>query len=261
MAQRLSPQPRQPKGLNAGHLRIWALLCLTLGTLGVSVFQNAILNLPNISGEALLAAMEADPKVMGYATAALLLQAICCCAAPLFAFLLTEGFEKSRSRTHYFLRVLGVAAVSELPYNLAASGKWLDTATRNPAFGLVLAMLMLYFFRHFGQKSLAHFAIKAVVAVAAVLWALMLRIDQGAPLVVLTLTLWLCRRKPTLRTVFGCVIAFACSLFSPFYLLSPMVFILLHLYNGEKGQENIWLKYAAYPAILLVLGIVGTYIL
>ena len=261
MAQRLSPQPRQPRGINAGHLRIWALLCLALGTLGVSVFQNGILNLPNISGQALLAAMEADPKVMIYATAALLLQAICCCAAPLFAFLLTEGFEKSRSRAKYFLRVLAVAAVSELPYNLATGGKWLDTATRNPAFGLVLAMVMLYLFRHFGQKTLAHYAIRAIVAAAAVLWALMLGVDHGAPLVVLTLTLWLCRRKPTLRTVLGCVIAFACSLFSPFYLLSPMVFILLHFYNGEKGEENVALKYGAYPAVLLILGLIATYVL
>ena len=261
MAQRLAPQPRQKGGVNRSTIRIWAILCLVLGTLGFSVFQNTLLNLPNRSAQALLAAMDADPKVMGYATVALVLQAINCCAAPLFAFLLVEGFEKSSSRTRYFLRVLAVAAISELPYNLAVGGKWLVTDSRNPAFGLVLAMLMLYFFRHYSQKCFAHYAIGAFVAVAAVLWTLMLSIQDGAPLVVLTLILWCFRKKPTLRTILGCLAAFACSIFSPFYLLSPMVFILLHLYNGEKGEEYGWLKHAAYPAILLILGIVSTYIL
>lgn len=261
MAERLAPQPRQRKGLHTGHLRLWAMLCLFLGTLGFSVFQNSLLDLPNVSTQALLAAMEADPKVMGYATAALLLQAIHCCAAPLFAFLLTQGFENTGSRLRYILRVLAVAVASELPFNLAVGGKWVDTTSRNPVFGLVLAMLMLYFFCHFNGKNVFHFLIRAFVALAAAMWANMLSISDGAPLVVMTLVLWLCRNKPTLRTVFGCVTAFACSLLSPFYLLSPMVFILLHLYNGEEGEVNIWLKYTAYPAILLVLGFVSTYIL
>lgn len=261
MAERLSPQPRQKGGVNRGTLRLWALVCLVLGTMGTAIIQNGLLKLNTMDGQALLAAMEANPKVMGYATVALVLEAIGCCAAPLFAFLLAEGFEKSASRTRYFLRVLGVAVLSELPYNLAAGGKWLDTASRNPVFGLVIAMLMLYFFRHYSQKSFGHYAIRAFVAVAAVLWALMLGIRDGAPLVVLTLVLWLFRKKKPLWMVFGCVAAFACSLFSPFYMLSPMVFIILHFYNGEKGEENIWLKYLAYPAILLALALVGTYVI
>lgn len=261
MAERLTPQPRQKSGVNRGTIRLWAMVCLVLGTMGFAVFQNGLLKLGSTSGEALLAAMEADTKVMGYATVSLVLQAINCCAAPLFAFLLVEGFGHTQSWSKYLLRVLGVAALSELPFNLALSGKWLDASSRNPAFGLALALLMLYFFRRYGEKSFSHYAIRTVVAVAAVLWALMLSIHDGAPLVVLTLVLWLCCRKPALRMVFGCVASFACSLFSPFYLLSPMAFIILHFYNGEKGEENIWVKHLAYPAILLAFGLLSVYIL
>lgn len=259
MAQRLSPQPRQKGGVNRGTLRLWAMVCLTLGTMGFAIIQNGLLKLHSMNGQALLAAMEADPRVMGYATVALVLQAINCCAVPLFAFLLAEGAERTKSWGKYFLRVLAVAALSELPFNLAVGGKWVDASSRNPAFGLVLALLMLYFFRHYSQKSLGHYAIRAFVAVAAVLWALMLNIQEGAPLVVLTAVLWLLRKKKVLWMVFGCVAAFACSLFSPFYMLSPMVFIILHFYNGEKGEENIWLKHLAYPVVLLALALVGTY--
>jgi len=261
MAERLTPHSQEKRGVNRGTLRLWALLCLALGTAGLAIIENAMLKLPTMSGQALLSAMEADPKIMGYATVALVLEAIGCCAAPLFAFLLAEGFEKSASRTRYFLRVLAVAAVSELPFNLAATGKWLDTTSRNPVFGLVFALLMLYFFRQYSQKSFGHYAIRVFVAVAAVLWALMLNIRDGAPLVVLTLVLWIFRRKKLLWMVFGCVAAFACSLFSPFYMLSPMVFILLHLYNGEKGEENLWVKYGIYPVMLLVLGLLAAYVI
>lgn len=261
MAERLTSQPRQRGGVTRSTLRLWAFLCLTLGTLGFSVIQNRLLNLGNTSAEALLAAMQASPRVMTYATVALILQAIHCCAAPLFAFLLVEGFQRTGNREKYFLRVLGVAVLSELPYNLAVGGKWLITPTRSPAFGLVLAMVMLYFFSRYREKSLTHIVIKAVVAVAAVLWSMMLGIQDGAPLVVLSMVLWLTWRKPILRTIFGCVSAFACSLFSPFYMLSPMVFILLHLYNGEQGEDNIWVKHLAYPAMLLVFGILSVYIL
>lgn len=259
MAERLSPHPRQKEGVNRSTLRLWALVCLTLGTAGLAIIQNGLLKLGTVDGNALLAAMEADPKVMGYATVALVLEAVYTCATPLFAFLLAEGFEKSGSRTRYFLRVLAVALLCELPFNLVVSGKWIDTASRNPVFGPVLAMLMLYFFRHYSKKSFGHYAIRAFVAVAAVLWALMLNIRDGAPFVLLAAVLWLLRNKKVLWMVFGCVAAFACSIFSPFYMLSPMVFIILHFYNGEKGEENRWLKYLAYPAILLALGLVGTY--
>lgn len=261
MAERLTSAPQQRGGVNRSTLRLWAFLCLTLGTLGFSVIQNRLLNLGNTSADALLAAMQASPRVMTYATVALVLQAIHCCAAPLFAFLLVEGFLHTGNWRNYFLRVLGVAVVSELPYNLAISGKWLDTATRNPVFGLVLAMAMLYFFRRYGEKSLANSVVKAVTAVAAVLWSMMLGIQDGAPLVVLTMVLWLTWNKPILRTIFGCVSAFACSLFSPFYMLSPMVFILVHLYNGEQGEENVWVKYLAYPVMLLTFGLLAVYVL
>jgi len=261
MAERLTPQPRQKSGINRSTIRLWAMVCLLLGTMGFAVFQNGLLKLGSISGQALLEAMQTDSRIMGYATVALVLQAINCCAAPLFAFLLVEGAEHTKSWGKYFLRVLGVAALSELPFNLAVGGKWIDTATRNPAFGLVLALLMLYFFRQYNKKSLAHYAIKAVVALAAVLWTMMLGIHDGGPLVVLSVVLWLFRGKPVLRMVFGCVAAFACSLFSPFYLLSPMVFIILHFYNGEQGEENIWVKHLAYPAVLLALGLLAVYVL
>ena len=261
MAERLTPHKTESGGVSRSAIRLWAYICLGLGTFGLSVVQNGLLKLPTMDGAALLAAMEAQSSVMVYATVALVMQAIGCCAVPLFAFLLAEGMERTGHFGKYFLRVLAVAAACELPDNLAATGKWVDMSSRNPTFGLVLAMAAVWFMKRYGQKNFGHIAVRVFVAVAAVIWALMLGISEGAPLVVMTLVLWGLRKKKMLYMLFGCLAALACCVFSPFYLLSPMVFILLHFYKGEKGEENVWLNYAAYPAILLAVGLVATYVI
>lgn len=249
---------RRPTGLSRQALRTWGMLGIVLGAAGSSIIQNGILDLANTDSMGLLQVME-NPSMLGIATVALVLQAIYACAAPIFAFLLVEGFIHSADRKKYLLRVLGVALVSELPYNLAVSGTWLESASRNPVFALVLAMVMLYFYRRYPGKKLSNIAIKAAVTLAAFAWTLILGIDEGPGLVLLSAVLWLLREKSSLRVLFGCVAAFACSLFSPFYIASPMAFLAIHFYNGEKGEGSAWANYLCYPVILLIAGILGTY--
>lgn len=252
---------RRPSGLSRQALRTWGILAVALGAVGTAIVQNGILHAAGSDSMGLLETMNSNPAMMGFATVALVLQAICCCAAPIFAFLLVEGFQKTASRRKYFLRVAGLALLTELPYNLAVSGSWIAMDNRNPVFGLVIAMVMLWFYCRYGEKSFSHIAIKALVTLAALLWTLMLRIHEGAPLVLLTAVLWLTRNKSGLRVLVGCVAAFVCSLFSLFYMAAPMAFLAIHFYNGEKGESNPWVNYLSYPLILLIAGILGTYVM
>ena len=112
-----------------------------------------------------------------------------------------------------------------------------------------------------GASGLWMGIISALITAAAVVWSLMLGIFDGAPLVLLTVVLYALRGKPTLRMILGCVTAFACSIFSLYYMLAPITMILLHFYNGEKGESNPWVDHLSYPVILLVLGIVGNYLI
>lgn len=260
MAERLN-DPKRESGVSRSGIRTWGMIALALGTVGFAILQNGLLNLKSTDANALLAAMQESGDVMAIATAAIVLQAINCCAAPLFAFLLVEGFTHTRSFGKYLLRVLGVAVLSEIPFNLAVGGGWLELSSRNPVFGLALAMLMLFLFKHFSGKGLLSGVVYVFVPLAGILWALMLGVFDGAPLVLLTAVLYGLRKKPVLRMILGCVAAFACSIFSMYYMLAPFVFILLHFYNGEKGESNPWVDYLSYPAMLLMLGIVGNYLI
>ena len=251
---------RIPKGRDAASIRKWALVFLTIGTIGHSILQNQLLGLNTISGEELLASMEQNPAIMSILTVALFCKVIETCAAPLFSFLLVEGFLRTSRFEKYLLRIGGAALVTELPYNLAIGGKLLDLNSRNPLFAMFICLIMLYFFSRYEAKGLKNTLMKALIAAAAFLWCLMLHIDQGICLVIMVAFLWYVRDKSNVRAMFGFCSAMVCTMFDMYYIGSCLSFIMLHRYNEERGEQNEIFNYAFYPALLLILGIVGLFI-
>jgi hypothetical protein len=248
------------KGLNGQALKAWAALFLTLGIAGKSLIENSILSLSSISTEQLFQMFEADSSTMLLAAVALILKAAYTCAAPIVAFLLVEGFLHTSDALKYGLRLFGVALLSELPYNLAMGGQILVTDSRNPVFGLVICLAMLFFFQQFTDKGLKNTLIKFAIVLLSLLWVGMLRIEDGCCLVVLTAVLWLVREKDVFRNMMGCSAGLCCMLFSPFYLASPISFLAIHFYNGGPGPKNRLVNYLSYPVILLAFGLISVYL-
>lgn len=247
-------------GITRTAVRMWGLFFAAIGIAGQAIIQNRLLHMGSVSSAQLLEAMSADPTVMLMATVALVLQAMQTCAVPIFSFLLVEGFQHTKDGVKYLLRVLGVAVLSEPPYNLAMSGSLWDTSTRNPAFGLVLALVMLLLYQRFAGKGIGKVLMRVLVTVAAVLWCLMLKIPEGGSCVVMVAVLWAARELKNYRTFIGCGAAACCTLFSPFYLASPMGFLVVHGYRGERGEENRLVNYLAYPALLLAAAAAGLFL-
>lgn len=253
--ERLSNE--QPKGLTRAGLRTWGMFFVILGIFGRAVLQTRYLGVLNLTNDELLAAMSAGHDVMLVVTFAIVLMFLETCAAPIFSFLLAEGFSYTSNAVQYIIRVLGVAVVSEIPYNFAMGGKFLDFSSRNPVFGLVLALVLLYLYQRFHEKKAMNLLIKAAVTLAAVVWCGMLKIEHGAACVILTAVFWAMRNKPNLRNLVGGAAAMGCSLFSLFYMVSPMSVMVLHFYNGEKGEENRLVNYLFYPVALIVCAVAG----
>lgn len=255
--ERLARQERERSGITRQALRLWGLLFVMAGILGRSILQNRLLNMGNINSQELLDAMIQSEQVMVYATLALIMQAVEACAIPIFAFLLVEGVQRTSNLDKYLVRVVGLAFVSELPYNLAMSGSLWDTTSRNPVFGLAFAMGMLYLFRLYGGDSIGKRLLRVVITAAAVLWPMMLRIQDGACCVIMVAVLWLCRDKKQYRTFIGCAVGALCSLLSFYYLAIPFAFLAIHFYRGDKGEENRLVNYLAYPVLLLAAALAG----
>lgn len=243
-------------GITGSGLRTWGMIFCILGIIGRGILQNRFLGTGSLSAQQLLEVMQSSENAMIAATLSLVLQAMETCAVPIFALLMLEGFQHTMDLRQYFLRVAGLAVLTELPYNLAISGKLFAADSRNPVFGLVLCLLMLYFYRRYAEKTFRNTLIKVIVTVAGILWTVMLKIDFGTGLVLIMAIMWACRRKPIYRNMAGAVMAIVCTLGNPFYLAAPMGFLAVHSYNGDQGADNRVVNYLAYPVLLLAVGLI-----
>jgi hypothetical protein len=267
---------RKLPGLSAQGLRIWGLLFLAFGM---------VLN-PSVQKS--LASNEVD---FIFTSVGLILQLIHFCAIPIFVFLLVEGFAHTTSVKNYAIRIGILALIVELPYNFAMYGKLLGTFTfpnlqslkLNPVFGMLLALILLYFFRKYSEKSMKNFAIKACLWFMAFVWTQMLHIEYGIAVILLVPIMYFLRNKKMLLIFAGCVAMTLCGflegmlqsswLMNPAaaevslnptaiasYLASaPVAFIMIHFYNGEPGEGNRYINYLAYPVILLATGLLAKF--
>ena len=229
------------------------MLFTIAGIVSRGILQNRLLGVGSNSMQDLLQLMQTSDTAMAIATISLVLQAVETVAVPIFVFLLAVGFIDTSDWKKYFLRVAGLAIVTEIPYDFAMNGKVLEFGSQNPVIGLVLCMVLLYLFRRFAGKKL----ICIVMALAGLLWALMLKVDHGIPMILMICVIHLFRNKRMFMGFSGMAAAALCTGLSPFYLIAPMGFLAIHFYNGEPGNSSKIVNYLFYPVALLVIGLVA----
>lgn len=245
----------RPSGLHAGNLRAWGMLFVVAGIVSRSILQNRMLGIGVLSAEELVQLMQSSQEAMIIATIALVLQAMETVAIPIFVFLLVEGFLHTSDWKKYLLRVCGMAVLTEIPYDLAMYGKVMDFGGQNPALALVLCMIVLYMFKRFAGKKL----ICVVMALAGILWGIMLKIDHSVPMLLMLCIIYLFRNKRMYMGFSGMAVAAVCTAISPFYLAGAMGFLAIHFYNGEPGEGNRVVNYLFYPVALLAIGLVAMF--
>jgi len=244
-------------GLNTTGLRTWGLIFMVLAAAGKALLQNRLLDVNGTTD--LIAVLNAEGGML-IATIALMLQTIEGCAIPVFAYLTMEGAVHTADFKKYLVRVIGLAALTEVCYNFAMSGKLFDLSDRNPVFGVVLALILIWFYKRYETKSLGNLFLKVILTAAALVWAIMLRVQHGAAFVVVTAALWAFRKKPNLRNLAGGGAMMLCCLISPFYMMAPLGFMIPHFYNGEKGPSSREVHYLVYPVALLIIGLIGRFL-
>ena len=166
-------------------------------------------------------------------------------AFPLFAFLLTEGFLHTRSKTRYGISLLLFALLSELPWNLEHTGTLLYQK-QNVFFTLFLGyagLCALEYFRDDRKKQFLSLAVLYLVTY-------FLHSDYGLTGYGFIIMLYALRTQPVVQALLGC-----CFLSSAW--IGGLAFIPINLYNGTRGFiRTPFLKYAfyaVYPVHLLIL--------
>ena len=243
--------------VNGNALRTWALLFLAAGVIGRGVIQNHILGVGPLTTQQLLEVMGSSSQAMRLVTCSLVLQALETCAVPLYALMLVEGVQHTTGFSAYFKRIFTLALLCELPYNLAMSGRFISFDSRNPVFALVMCMVMLYLFDRFPAEKKINCLVRVIIPLVTICWCEMLKIEFGSATVLIASVMWAFRSNSLYRNFAGAAAAIVCTVMSMYFLASPMAFMIIHGYDGEKSTNSRTVHYLSYPAILLAAAAAG----
>ena len=182
-------------------------------------------------------------------------------AFPIYCFLLAEGFQKTHNVKKYLGRMFLFALISEIPFDLALSGRLWDTEYQNVFFTLFIGLMVIAGLRLVDQRlagtetwrKLAGVGLYAVIIVAGSALALVLKTDYSFKgiLAITVLYLFRSRRK---AQVWAGVIVFL--LMDGLEMIAALSFLLIWFYNGERGRQNKYFFYFFYPVHLLLLWLV-----
>ena len=186
-------------------------------------------------------------------------------AMPLFSFCIAEGYSHTRSRDRYLLRMGAFALVSEVPFDLAFSGRP-GLGHQNIMLTFFLSILALRLYDRIrgaedpdtgrGKTGKTVLGVLAVCAMAGL--AVALRADYSCFAVIAVFLFYVLRRRhPLIRS--GAGVAFlALTRTVGYYQATGLSFLPLALYNGKKGRGLKWLFYVFYPGHLLLLYLLKT---
>lgn len=181
-------------------------------------------------------------------------------AFPIFCFLLVEGFERSRNRGKYALRLGIFALISEIPFNLAVTGEIFTFSYQNVYFTLLIGLLIMMAVNGVDdlkiltridtltetlQVCLGGIIRIGIVALGA--WvAECMHTDYGALGILCIMALFLFRSNRKLQAFAG-----ACAFL--WESTAPLAFIPIWWYNGTRGLKLKYVFYLFYPIHLLIL--------
>ena len=174
-------------------------------------------------------------------------------AFPIYCFLLVEGFMRTRNVKKYLGRMLLFAFISEIPFNLAFTGKIFYRDYQNVMFTLFWGLLAMYVSQIVELKADKWFVkwfLTALIWLAAAGGAEVMLTDYGAKGVLAILALYLFRRNRSWQLVAGC---------AAFLWEMPALFgfIPIACYNGKRGMKLKYFFYAFYPVHLVVLYLIA----
>lgn len=215
-------------------LRLTALLCMMVDHAGLALF-------PNVG----------------------LFRCIGRAAFPLYCFLLVQGYLHTRDLRAYMRRLLLLALLSEIPFDLLIFGRMSSLMEQNTVFSLLLGLLAVLAADCLpSRRSIG----LAVIAVLLSLCAMLTRVSYGWLAIALCLSFYLGRRNRAgaAFAAAGSLLLYSLSLYLSGVAMSWVLVSLcalfslplILLYSGRRGLRLpvlSFLFYASYPLHLLAL--------
>ncbi len=200
---------------------------------------------------------------------------------PIFAFMIAEGYFRTRSFKKYLLRLFIFALVSEIPFNLMHETSFFDPLAQNVLWTFILALLCIKLLDTIRMKMKPWFSIPLMLLTVLFFWLLgtFTFVDYGGEGILMVLVFYIFRGNQWYCYIgqligIGYINLFAIKgLVFPIELFGMMleipqqgaaVFALpfIWCYRGERGYHNAFTKYAFYafyPIHMLILGLISKF--
>ena len=187
-------------------------------------------------------------------------------AAPSMCFVLAQGFIHTSNRKKYFVRLIGFAIISQLPFSYFGFGSYTGPMG-NVIFTLACAFAIMGVIENLNKIG----KVPAIVAIVLLLFLSMLS-DWIIFAPMFTLSIYLnkgSKDRQALGYLIVSLISFAAGTYFAikngqlwqyqFWQLGTVLVIpIIYAYNGKPGSKaafNKWFFYIFYPAHLMILGI------
>ncbi len=181
------------------------------------------------------------------------LRAIGRIAMPVFAFCVSEGFIHTGDRKRYILRMLFFGFISEVPFDLFASGKTFDLSNQNILFTFAWALAGLGCYEQIAarERSVLRDFASAFILLAFLAGSLLFRLDYNMTATALIFVFYLLRYKTGWVRNISVAAVYAAFRNKGVNWFGLLGFIPIFMYNGRRGRGLKWLFYIFYPAHLL----------
>ncbi len=176
-------------------------------------------------------------------------------AFPIFSFQIVQGYLHTKNFKKYLLRLLIIALISQLPYQL-----YFNTTGLNVLFTLILGLICIYIYEHFFKinKFLSIISILSILCISEVF-----ECDYSYYGVCIILSFYIFRNKTVpmslsfiILTLIYYILTYKNLLFiEAVWLFSFCISSLIPclLYNGKQGPKIKYLFYLFYPVHIVVL--------
>ena len=176
-------------------------------------------------------------------------------AFPIFSFQIVQGYLHTKNFKKYLLRLLIIALISQIPFQL-----YFSTTKLNVLFTLILGLICIYIYEHFFKKNkfLSIITILAIMCISEIL-----KCDYSYYGVCMILSFYIFRNKTVAMSVSFIILTLIyyfitykdLLLIDTVWLFSCCISSLIPclLYNGKQGPKIKYLFYLFYPVHLIVL--------
>lgn len=240
---------RRIRGFTGNELKIIAVLCMLCDHIGYMLIENSMLYGYNPEYWSMAIATPEGERLYVLAR---ILRMIGRIAFPIVAFLLVEGFMYTKNLRKYMGRVLALALISEVPFDLAVFHRAFEFSYQNVCFTLYLGLCSMWLMRRWRRNPILPYLAIALTGGIAYL----IRSDYSAVGVVLISVFYLLRRDRSAKIFVGGLISLVESF--PYYCTAILAYIPIFFYNGKRGNLPMkYFFYIFYPLhLILFYGIV-----